>query len=98
MTKTSSNSKAKDSTKDAEAAEGTRSRSAITGKFVKEATSKRHPKNTVVESTGSDDAEKSSDGKQPRSAVTGKFVKESTAKRHPKQTVGKTYNRSSAKD
>jgi hypothetical protein len=32
-------------------AKATRTRSAITGRFVKEATGKRHPKTTVVENT-----------------------------------------------
>jgi hypothetical protein len=56
------------------------SRSAITGRFVKAGTVKRHPGTTVTQTTGGR-------AKGSRSAKTGRFVTEATAKRHPKNTV-----------
>jgi hypothetical protein len=55
-------------------------RSAITGRFVKSATAKRHPGTTVTQAMGGK-------AKGSRSAKTGRFVTEATAKRHPKSTV-----------
>jgi hypothetical protein len=59
-------------------------RSARSGRFVKESTTKRDPKGTVTEHVGGD----TGDGDQEinRSAVTGKFVKETTAELHPSTT------------
>jgi hypothetical protein len=55
-------------------------RSAISGRFVKGATARRHPKTTVTQSTGSK-------ANGHRSAITGRFVKAATARRHPDTTI-----------
>jgi hypothetical protein len=47
--------------------------------FVKPATAARHPKTTMVETTGGTP--------HGRSAITGQFVKDATVKRHPDTTV-----------
>lgn len=60
-----------------------RYRSAITGRFLKPAAAKRHPRTSVREST----VKSSNTRSVNRSAITGKFVKESTAKRHPRTTL-----------
>lgn len=59
-----------------------RSRSAITGRYVKPATAARHPRTTVTES-GSNKGS----GTHHRSAITGRYVTGSTAKRNPDTTV-----------
>jgi hypothetical protein len=64
------------------ASTSTQARSAVSGKFVKDATAKKRPKTTVVE----EDTSKAGT-KKSRSAVSGKFVKDATVKRHPKTTV-----------
>jgi hypothetical protein len=67
----------------AKTATGTKqARSAVTGKFVKDSTAKKHPKKTVVEKAGS-----KAGTKKGRSAISGEFVKDATVKRHPKTTV-----------
>ncbi|MEM1377918.1 MAG: hypothetical protein AAGG69_11080 [Pseudomonadota bacterium] len=63
-------------------AKGTRSRSTITGRYVKPSTAARHPKTTVREKIGG-----GSTGGVHRSAITGEFVKKSFAKRNPKTTM-----------
>jgi hypothetical protein len=57
-------------------------RSAKTGRYVSEATAKRHPRTTVTEASGSNRG-----GRAHRSAITGRFVTEATARRHPDTTV-----------
>ena len=59
-----------------------RSRSAITGRFVTPATAARHPRTTVT-STGTSQATRTSS----RSAITGRYVTATTAARHPRTTV-----------
>lgn len=59
-----------------------RSRSAITGRYVKPATAARHPRTTVTES-GSNKGS----GTHHRSAISGRYVTESTVKRSPGTTV-----------
>jgi hypothetical protein len=57
-------------------------RSVRSGRFVKESTAERAPKNTVtehVDGTGGDQ-------EVHRSASTGRFVKETTAELHPSTT------------
>ena len=60
----------------------TRSRSAISGKFVKASTAKRRPATTVTEKVGG-----GSTGGVHRSAVSGQFVKKGFAKRNPRTTI-----------
>lgn len=60
----------------------TRTRSTITGKFVKASTAKRRPSTTVTEKVGGG----STHGAY-RSAKTGLFVKKSVAKRNPRTTM-----------
>jgi hypothetical protein len=55
-------------------------RSAITGRFVKLSTARRHPSTTMTQTTGGK-------AKGHRSAETGRFVTERTARRHPDRTV-----------
>jgi hypothetical protein len=57
-----------------------RAHSAITGRFVRSSTARRHPSTTVVVSDGSK-------ARGYRSASTGKFVSKSTAQRHPRTTI-----------
>jgi hypothetical protein len=57
-------------------------RSARSGRFVKESTVEREPKNTVTEHVGANDG----DQEVHRSASTGRFVKETTAELHPSTT------------
>lgn len=57
-------------------------RSAITGRYVSNATAARHPRTTVTESGGN-----RSSGTHHRSAITGRYVTEATARRHPETTV-----------
>lgn len=60
------------------------SRSAVSGRYVKGSTARRHPSKTVTESRGGSGGGK---GKAHRSAATGRYVTEATAKRHPDTTV-----------
>ncbi len=60
------------------------SRSAVTGRYVKGSTAKRHPSKTVTESRG---GSSSRSGKAHRSAATGRYVTEATVRRHPDTTV-----------
>jgi len=55
-------------------------RSASTGRFVKEATVRRHPGTTVRQTIGGQ-------ATSYRSAITGRFVTEATAQRHPANTI-----------
>jgi hypothetical protein len=55
-------------------------RSASTGRFVKEATVRRHPDTTVTQTIGGQ-------ATGYRSAITGRFVTEATAQRHPENTI-----------
>ncbi|NKR90444.1 hypothetical protein GS894_24145 [Rhodococcus hoagii] len=57
-------------------------RSAITGRYVSNATAARHPRTTVTERGGNQ-----SSGTHHRSAVTGRYVTAATAARHPRTTV-----------
>lgn len=57
-------------------------RSAITGRYVSQATATRHPRTTVTE-RGSN----KSTGTNHRSAITGRYVTSATAARHPRTTV-----------
>jgi hypothetical protein len=61
-----------------------RSRSAVTGRYVRRSTAVRNPRTTVTES-GS--GRNRSSGSHHRSAVTGRYVKPATAARHPRTTV-----------
>ncbi|MDY7086618.1 MAG: hypothetical protein SYR96_16085 [Actinomycetota bacterium] len=58
-------------------------RSAKTGKFVKESTTERNPRETTTEHVGGDGG---GDREVHRSTTTGKFVKETTAELHPSTT------------
>ena len=60
----------------------TRTRSTITGRFVKPSTAKRRPSTTVTEKVGGG----STHGAY-RSAITGKFVTKSVAVRRPRTTM-----------
>jgi hypothetical protein len=55
-------------------------RSAITGRFVKPSTARRHPATTVTQTMGGK-------SKGSRSAKTGRYVTDASAKRHPRTTV-----------
>lgn len=68
-----------------------RARSAVTGRFVKKATAKRHPRTTVLESTKKQQG--TTTVTVARSAVDGRFVSQATAKRQPKTTVLETIKR-----
>jgi len=61
---------------------GISNRSAITGRYVSDATAARHPKTTVTESNSGKGGSESY-----RSAITGRYVTPATAARHPKTTV-----------
>ena len=64
------------------ATRGKNYRSAITGRFVRKSTAKRHPFTTVAEKRGG-----GSTGGVYRSAITGKFVKPGQAKQWPRTTI-----------
>lgn len=57
-------------------------RSAITGRYISNAASARHPRTSVTERGGNN-----SSGTHHRSAITGRFVTDATANRHPNTTV-----------
>ncbi len=57
-------------------------RSARSGRFVKESTTKRDPKSTTTEHVGKDKG----DREVNRSTSTGRFVKKTTAELHPSTT------------
>ncbi|GAA2850376.1 hypothetical protein Acy02nite_33600 [Actinoplanes cyaneus] len=57
-------------------------RSARSGRFVKESTTKRDPKSTTTEHVGKDHG----DREVNRSTSTGRFVKKTTAELHPSTT------------
>jgi hypothetical protein len=59
-------------------------RSARTGKFVKESTAERSPKTTTHEHVGGDKTD--GDHEVHRSASTGRFVTGTTAELHPSTT------------
>jgi hypothetical protein len=59
-------------------------RSVRSGRFVKESTAERAPKNTTTEHVGGDKG--SGEQEVNRSAATGRFVKETTAELHPSTT------------
>ena len=59
-------------------------RSARSGRFVKESTAERSPKNTTTEHVGGD--QEHGDREVHRSASTGKFVTGTTAELHPSTT------------
>lgn len=61
-----------------------RSRSAVTGRYVRRSTAVRNPRTTVTEH-GS--GRNRSSGTRHRSAVTGRYVTPATAARHPRTTV-----------
>ena len=61
-----------------------RSRSAVTGRYVRRSTAARNPRTTVTE-RGS--GRNHSSGEHHRSAITGRYVKPATAARHPRTTV-----------
>ena len=63
-------------------AKATRSRSAISGRFVTKGHAKRSPRTTVTEKIGG-----KSTGGVGRSAITGRFVKPSTVRRNPRTTI-----------
>ncbi|GAB2607324.1 hypothetical protein Aab01nite_02740 [Paractinoplanes abujensis] len=58
-------------------------RSAKSGRFVKESTAERNPRETTTEHVGGD---KGGDREVHRSASTGKFVTETTAELHQSTT------------
>jgi len=62
-----------------------RSRSAVTGRYVRRSTAARNPRTTVTTERGS--GRNSSTGTHHRSAVTGRYVTSATAARHPRTTV-----------
>ena len=55
-------------------------RSAISGRFVSNATAARHPRTTVTQTVPNN-----SHGN--RSAISGRFVTDATAQRHPKNNI-----------
>ena len=59
-----------------------RSRSAVTGRYVRRSTAVRNPR-TIVTETAAD----RSSGEHHRSAITGRYVTPATAARHPRTTV-----------
>ena len=59
-------------------------RSARSGRFVKESTTEREPRNTTTEHVGGDKS--GGDHEVHRSASTGRFVTETTAELHPATT------------
>jgi hypothetical protein len=61
---------------------GVHARSAISGRYVSNATAARHPRTTVVEHGGNH-----SSGTHSRSAITGQYVTPATARRNPNTTV-----------
>lgn len=61
-----------------------RSRSAVTGRYVRRSTAVRNPRTTVTE-RGS--GRNRASGVRHRSAITGRFVAPATAARHPRTTV-----------
>ena len=61
-----------------------RSRSAVTGRYVRRSTAVRNPRTTVTE--GGSGRNRGS-GPHHRSAVTGRYVTSTTAARHPRTTV-----------
>jgi len=63
---------------------GKRARSAISGRFIKKSTARRHPRTSVLESTRSSGRTKRTIA---RSAITGRFISMATAKRNPNTTV-----------
>lgn len=63
-------------------AKGTRTRSTVSGRFVKSGAAKSRPSTTVKEKIGGG----STHGAH-RSAITGEFVTKSFAARHPRTTM-----------
>ena len=63
-------------------AKGTRSRSTVSGRFIKGSTAKRSPATTVTERVGG----KSTNGAN-RSAKSGRFVTKGYATRNPRTTM-----------
>lgn len=66
-----------------------RHRSAISGRFVRGSTAKRHPRTTIKDAMGGS-------GKRSavhRSAISGRFISKAAAKRHPKTSVRETIRR-----
>lgn len=63
-------------------AKGTRSRSTISGRFVKGSTAKRNPSTTVTERVGGGSTHGAN-----RSATSGKFVTKGYAARNPRTTM-----------
>lgn len=63
-----------------------RSRSAVTGRYVRRSTAVRNPRTTVTE-RGSGRNSASSSSVRHRSAITGRYVAPATAARHPRTTV-----------
>ena len=61
---------------------GGHARSAITGRYISKAAAARHPRTSVVESSGNN-----STIKAHRSAVTGRYVTSRQAQNSPKTTV-----------
>ena len=59
-------------------------RSARNGRFVKESTAARNPRETTTEHVGGDDRDKTHEVN--RSTSTGRFVTETTADLHPSTT------------
>lgn len=62
---------------------GGRARSAISGRYISRAAAARHPRTSVVESSGSS----KSTGKAYRSAISGRYVTKGTAQRRPNTTI-----------
>ena len=61
-----------------------RSRSAVSGRYVRRSTAVRNPRTTVIE--GGSGRNRGS-GTHHRSAVTGRYVTSATVARHPRTTV-----------
>ena len=61
-----------------------RSRSAVTGRYVRRSTAVRNPRTTVTEGGSGRNRDT---GTHHRSAVTGRYVTSTTAARHPRTTV-----------
>jgi hypothetical protein len=61
-----------------------RSRSAISGRYVRRSTAKRNPRTTITERGR---GRNQGAGTRHRSAITGRYVAAATAARHPRTTV-----------
>lgn len=62
---------------------GGRARSAISGRYISKAAAARHPRTSVVESSGRNGGS----GTAYRSAISGRYVTKGAAQRSPNTTV-----------